>query len=165
MRHGYWICSASPYIYINENFTKKNFEIFRLARNLKSDGKVFQYHTANGRVFVKLNPDSQPIGITRKEHLNLLIENPAAQKQTKRKENNNNTRNLNKQSAQQIHQQPAHHSRFGRPNGKGTQLQPSTYPASTPDQHFCSKTSDIPSGETRHTNCRSQRAQHRPSFT
>lgn len=61
--------SAPARIYVNENLTKKNFEIFRLARQLKVDGKIFQYNTFSGRVFIKLAADSQNIGIDSKNQL------------------------------------------------------------------------------------------------
>lgn len=71
--------STPARVYINENFTKKNFEIFRMARKLKVDGKIFQYHTSVGRVSVKLNADSRQIGIDSSEQLNSIIEDFAAQ--------------------------------------------------------------------------------------
>lgn len=65
-------------IYVNENLTKKNFNIFCAARQLKDDGKIFRYNTFNGRVFIKLSLDSKQIGVDNKEHLNTLVNSTAA---------------------------------------------------------------------------------------
>lgn len=55
--------SAPSRIFINENLTKKNFEIFCLARDLKKDGKINYYSTQRGRVSVKLTADAKQIVI------------------------------------------------------------------------------------------------------
>lgn len=69
--------SASARIYVNENLTRKNFGIFRLARQLKSDGKIFRFNSHNGRIFVKVQADSRLIGIDSQDHLNSLISSNA----------------------------------------------------------------------------------------
>lgn len=65
--------STCARIYINENLTKRNFEILRMARQLKANNKILQYNTSNGQVFIKLDADSDRIFIDSKEHLNSLI--------------------------------------------------------------------------------------------
>lgn len=109
--------SAPGRIYINENLTKKNFEIHRMARRLKAESKVFQYNTFSGRVFIKLSSDSNQIGIDSKEHLNSLISSVAAQQQqnqqiqqTKQQHVNRNTKQKHKNPHpnQHSHQQNQH---------------------------------------------------------
>lgn len=72
--------SAPARIYVNENLTKKNFEIFQLARQVKADGGIYQFNTYSGRVFIKLAADAQHIGIDSKNQLYSLIGNDAAQR-------------------------------------------------------------------------------------
>lgn len=73
--------STPARIYINENFTKKNFEIYRAVRQLKADGKIFQYNTYNGRISIKQYSDSRQTIVESKEQLNSLIDPSAAQQQ------------------------------------------------------------------------------------
>lgn len=67
--------STPARVYFNDNFTKKNFEIYRLTRQLKADGKIYKYYTSTARVSVTLDPDSRQIGIDSVKQLNSLIEN------------------------------------------------------------------------------------------
>lgn len=94
-------------IYINENLTKRNFEIFRLARKMKSERKIFQYHTYNGRISVKLNAESRQIGIDSKDQLYSLIENSAAQQYQQQRDNISQQQ---QQPPQQSNQQPKQQS-------------------------------------------------------
>lgn len=108
-------------IYINENFTKKNFDIYRLAKQMKADGKIFQYHTFSGRISVILNENSRQIGIGSKEQLNSLIsDNTARQPRIQRNIRNQNQQDNNNQQQfsqernnrrvnQRKNQQPKHH--------------------------------------------------------
>lgn len=73
-------------IYVNENYTKKNFEIYRLACQLKAEGRIFQFHSFKGRISVKLNQEARPIGVDSREQLHDLIEDHAAQNQRKQQE-------------------------------------------------------------------------------
>ena len=47
--------SASSRIYVNENLTKRNFEIFCMARELNKNGKIARFTTQRGRVNIKLH--------------------------------------------------------------------------------------------------------------
>jgi hypothetical protein len=47
-------------IYISENLTKHNREIFDAALNLKKDGKLVSVSTFHGTVSVKLAPTDRP---------------------------------------------------------------------------------------------------------
>lgn len=71
--------SAPSRIYVNENLTKKNFEIFCLARQMKLNGRIFRFNTFNGRVFIKLLAESKLIGVESKEQLNSLVSQPQQQ--------------------------------------------------------------------------------------
>lgn len=100
-------------IYINENFTKKNFEVLRRVRHLKTNGKIFQYRTVSGRVYVVLDPDSEQIGINSIEQLDHLVGDTAAQqdksKNSQRKRSSNKQASKAKQSGQ-AQQQIQHQS-------------------------------------------------------
>lgn len=65
-------------IYVNDNLTRRNFELFRHARQLKIEGKIFHYSTLRGRVFIKLNSDSKQIGVSSLDQLNSLLISTAA---------------------------------------------------------------------------------------
>lgn len=73
--------SVRSRIYVNENLTKKNFEIFRIARQGKADGKLYQFNTYNGRVFVKVLAVNRLIGVDSIEHLDSLMVTNAAVKE------------------------------------------------------------------------------------
>lgn len=85
--------STPSRIYINENFTKKNYDIYRLARQLKIGGKIFQHRSFNGRVSIKLREDSEQIVIDSREHLNLLMDPTAAQQPNQRIQSQNKNKN------------------------------------------------------------------------
>lgn len=94
--------SVPSRIYINDNLTKKNFEIYRLVRKLKADGKIFQYHTVSGRIAIKLKPDSRQIIIDSEQQLNSLIDDTAAQQQPDQRKNRYpRKRNQNQSQSQQ----------------------------------------------------------------
>lgn len=110
-------------IYVNENLTRKNFEICRLARKLKMDRKIFQYHTYNGRISVKLNADSKKVAIDSEEHLYSLIEDAAAQHHQQRNRSSNHQTNQQspQQQIQQPKQQPNQSVQPNHPNQQSTQ--------------------------------------------
>lgn len=69
--------SAASRIYINENLTKRNFEIFCKARDFKKDGKVIRFSTQRGRVVVKLHGSERSYAIETMEQLSSLVDSSA----------------------------------------------------------------------------------------
>lgn len=121
-------------IYINENLTKRNFEIFRLARKMKLERKIFQFHTHNGRISVKLDPESRNIGIDSMDQLYSLIEKSAAQQHQQQRDkfshqhqpppqsNQQPIQQANKQTEQQLNHQPDQSCSTNRNNIHPNQL-------------------------------------------
>ena len=64
--------STNTRVYINEDLTKSNAEVFRHARKLVKDKKIFKCWTAGGVVFVKPSAvkDSKPVRINTMLDLN-----------------------------------------------------------------------------------------------
>lgn len=60
-------------IYVNENLTKMNFDIFRKVRELKKDGKIAHFNTQRGRVVVKLQDSERTQVIESLDHLGSLL--------------------------------------------------------------------------------------------
>lgn len=56
-------------VYINEKLTAKNNEILRAALELKKSGRIFNYHTFRGLVFVRALDDSKSICVMNKSDL------------------------------------------------------------------------------------------------
>lgn len=56
-------------IYIGEHLTKKNHIIFIKCAILKSSGKISQYFTRNGLVFVRISKSSNPVSISSSDAL------------------------------------------------------------------------------------------------
>lgn len=69
---------APSRIYINENLTKRNFEIFRKARELKKEGKILRFNTQRGRVVIKLLGSEQMHTIGSLDQLGSLLTQSAA---------------------------------------------------------------------------------------
>lgn len=69
--------SAPSRIYVNENLTKRNFEIFCKARDLKKDGKIVRFNTQRGRVVVKLQGSEKSYFVDSLDQLSSLVINPA----------------------------------------------------------------------------------------
>lgn len=69
--------SAPSRIYVNENLTKRNFEIFCSARDLKKDGKIVRFSTQRGRVVIKLQDSERSYTIDSLEQLSTLVNRPA----------------------------------------------------------------------------------------
>lgn len=70
--------TAKSRIYVNENLTKRNFEIFCKCRDLKRDGKIARFNTQRGRVVVRINGTGDANIINSLEQLRALITRPAA---------------------------------------------------------------------------------------
>lgn len=71
--------SAASRIYVNENLTKRNFEIFCKARGLKKEGKFTRFSTQRGRVVVKLHGSERSYTIESMDQLSSLVASrPAA---------------------------------------------------------------------------------------
>lgn len=64
-------------IYVNENLTKRNFEIFKAARNLKKDGKISRFSTQRGRVFIKFPMSEVIYTVESLDHLHILCQQNA----------------------------------------------------------------------------------------
>lgn len=60
-------------IYVNENLTKRNFDIFRKVRELKKDGKIARFNTQRGRVVVKFQDAERMHAIESLDHLGSLL--------------------------------------------------------------------------------------------
>lgn len=71
--------SAASRIYVNENLTKRNFEIFCKARDLKKDGKIVRFSTLRGRVVVKIHGCERSYTVDSVAQLSSLANRPAAQ--------------------------------------------------------------------------------------
>lgn len=69
-------------IYVNENLTKRNFEIFRMARDMKNQGKISRYNTQRGRVVIQLLGSEQSHAIESASHLSSLIQQAPATTQS-----------------------------------------------------------------------------------
>lgn len=67
-----WLLCQSR-IYVNENLTKRNFEIFCKASDLKKDGKIVRFNTQRGRVVVKLNGSEKPYTVDSLNQLSSLV--------------------------------------------------------------------------------------------
>lgn len=65
--------TAKSRVYVNENLTKSNFEIFRHARDLKKDGKVTRFTTQRGRVVVRVPNSDSPHIIESLDQLGTLV--------------------------------------------------------------------------------------------
>lgn len=65
--------SAPSRIYVNENLTKKNFDIFCKARDLKKEGKIIRFNTQRGRVTVKLQGSEKSHTVDSMDKLSLLV--------------------------------------------------------------------------------------------
>lgn len=70
--------SSASRIYINENLTKRNFEIFCSARDLKKEGKIVRYSTQRGRVVVKIQGSERSFTIDTLDQLSSLVNRTAA---------------------------------------------------------------------------------------
>lgn len=66
--------AAPSRICINENLTKRNFDILCKARELKKDGKIARFATQRGRVVVKLQGSERSHTIDSLEHLSTLVQ-------------------------------------------------------------------------------------------
>lgn len=84
--------SATSRIYVNENLTKRNFEIFCMARELKKNGKIVRFTTQRGRVNIKLHGSENSYTIDSLSQLSSLIDTTAtvSQMENQLKYNNNN---------------------------------------------------------------------------
>lgn len=51
-------------VYVGENLTKANLEIFIKCASLKTNGKIVQYFTRNGTVFVRYTGSTNPMAIS-----------------------------------------------------------------------------------------------------
>lgn len=71
--------SAPSRIYVNENLTKRNFEIFCQARDLKKNGKIVRFSTQRGRVVVKLLGSERSYTVDTVDQLSSLANRSAAQ--------------------------------------------------------------------------------------
>lgn len=65
--------AAASRIYVNENLTKMNFDIFCKVRELKKDGKITRFNTQRGRVVVKLQDSERTYAIESLDHLGSLL--------------------------------------------------------------------------------------------
>lgn len=70
--------TAPSRIYVKENLTKRNFEIFCKARDLKKDGKIVRFSTQRVRVVVKLQGSEKSFTIDTLDQLSSLVEKAAA---------------------------------------------------------------------------------------
>lgn len=67
---------------MNENLTKRNFEIFCKCRDLKKDGKIERFNTQRGRVVVRMVGSDNTFTISSMEQLLALISQHAAVQMT-----------------------------------------------------------------------------------
>lgn len=74
--------AAPARIYVNENLTKKNFEIFCKCRDLKKDGKIARFNTQRGRVVVRMVGSDDMFTISSMEQLHSLVSQHAAVQMT-----------------------------------------------------------------------------------
>lgn len=69
-------------IYVNENLTKRNFEIFCKCRDLKKDGKIARFNTQRGRVVVRMAGSDNTFTISSMEQILELVNQHAAVQMT-----------------------------------------------------------------------------------
>lgn len=74
--------AAPARIYVNENLTKRNFEIFCKCRDLKKDGKIARFNTQRGRVVVRMVGSENTFTISSLEQLLTLVSQHAAVRMT-----------------------------------------------------------------------------------
>lgn len=106
--------TAPVRIYVNDNLTKKNFELLRMVRQLKANSKIFLYNIFNGRVFIKLSADENQTAVDSKDQLNLIITNHVAQHQQHpnrqlRQQNYHQQQKQQQQNQQHHNQQQQNH--------------------------------------------------------
>lgn len=69
--------AAPSRVYVNENLTKRNFEIFCASRDLKKDGRIARFNTQRGRVVVQLQGSDKSYIVDSLDQLSKLVNQPA----------------------------------------------------------------------------------------
>lgn len=64
---------TSTRVYVNEKLTRKNFELLRAAVDFKNKGKLYNYHTFRGLVFVRVLENSKPLCVSSKKDFAALF--------------------------------------------------------------------------------------------
>lgn len=64
---------SSARVFINEKLSKKNYEIFKKAKDLKKSGNLFNYHSFRGLVFVRRFELSNTVCVCSLDELSLII--------------------------------------------------------------------------------------------
>lgn len=60
-------------VYVNENLTARNFQIFTLAREMKNEGKIYSYSTVKCRVLIKMTEKAKGVCMNSINHLNEIV--------------------------------------------------------------------------------------------